>query len=433
MEINKIYNESNLETIARMPDEFLDCVVTSPPYYGLRDYQVDGQIGLESTPTEYIAKLVEVFTEIRRVLKKSGTLWLNLGDSYASNWPCSRRSTIGAGSLKNGKRESRPPRIGWNLKDKDLMMMPHRVAIALQDSGWYVRQDIVWSKPNPMPESVTDRCTKSHEYIFLLTKSQKYYFDQDAIREPLKDASIARLAQNVADQIGSDRVPGKTNGTMKAVKFGGNNRCPDTRLQSGKDWIPRHKNLEYDGQQPNSFHISRANGEPDQIYMTANKRSVWTVSTRPFKEAHFATFPEELIVPMILAGCPEYCCANCSKPYTREVNKELVPTSKASYNSKPDARDFGADKNDQGSNRMKDGHKPGWAYKSETLGWSKQCECETAETKPGIVYDPFSGAGTTALVSHKLGRQWSGSELSEEYCEIANERLAPYLAQNSLF
>jgi site-specific DNA-methyltransferase (adenine-specific) len=231
--------------------------VTSPPYFGLRDYGQDRQIGLEPTPDEFVAAMVEVFRDVHRVLADDGTLWLNLGDTYASAWVCNRRNVVGSGSMENGKRENRPNRLVNGLKEKDLIGIPWRVAFALQADGWYLRQDIIWHKPNPMPESVTDRCTKAHEYIFLFSKKPKYYFDSEAIKEPVAPSSIARLAQpTLAQQAGSARVPGKTNGNMKAV----------------------------------------GNGE------TRNRRSVWTVTTKPYKGAHFATFPPELIDPCVLAG-----------------------------------------------------------------------------------------------------------------------------------
>ena len=160
------------EVLARLPEASVQCVVTSPPYWSLRDYGVSGQLGLEPTPGEYVRVMVEVFQVVHRVLRDDGVLWVNLGDSYASNWPCNRRSTIGAGALENGKREARPPRMGGGLKDKDLVGIPWRVALALQEDGWVLRSDVVWSKPNPMPESVTDRPTRSHEYLFMFSKAR---------------------------------------------------------------------------------------------------------------------------------------------------------------------------------------------------------------------------------------------------------------------
>lgn len=249
------------ESMRKIDAGSMNTCVTSPPYFGLRDYGCDGQIGLEQTHEEYVANLVEVFREVRRVLRDDGTLWLNLGDSYG--------------------------------KGKQLLGMPWRVALALQADGWHLRQDIIWAKPNPMPESVTDRCTKSHEYLFLLSKSPRYYFDHEAIKEPVAASTISRLSQNVEAQAGSDRVPGKTNGTMKAVRSKANSfkREGSKREQA----IP--------GQSVGTHRPDRA--ESEYSLDTRNKRSVWIVATRPFKGAHFATFPPELIEPCILAGCPE--------------------------------------------------------------------------------------------------------------------------------
>jgi DNA modification methylase len=335
--MNKIINTDCLEGLRKLPGESVDCCVTSPPYYGLRDYGVNGQIGLEETPEAFVAKMVEVFTEVRRVLKKEGTLWLNLGDSY-NGYPA---NVTRGGKLSGTNQHARAfKESGYGLSDKtlkpkDLIGIPWMVAFALRSSGWYLRQDIIWHKPNPMPESVTDRCTKAHEYIFLFSKSQKYYYDYEAVKVPMVESSFSRLSQDVENQQGSDRVPGKTNGKMKAVG----------QFIGGK----KHKNLEIDGQKVHSFHETRnRNGQEWQNNDgKANKRSVWTVTTKPFSEAHFATFPEDLIVDCIKAGCP----AN------------------------------------------------------------------------GLVLDPFMGAGTTALVSAKLGRNYVGFELNPEYIKIAEKRL----------
>jgi len=248
------------EVLKSLPDQSVNCCVTSPPYFGLRDYGVDGQIGLEPTPESYIAELLTVFREVKRVLRDDGTLWLNIGDSYSSGG----RTTTTTQTLRGDCSEEavkqtnkRPPVID-GIKPKDLIGIPWMLAFALRKDGWYLRQDIIWHKPNPMPESVTDRCTKAHEYVFLLSKSEQYYFDQDEIMEKVAQSSIDRLSQNnLFRQAGSNRVPGKTNGNMKAV------------------------------------------GSRE----LRNKRSVWTINTRPYREAHFATFPPALIAPMIVAGC----------------------------------------------------------------------------------------------------------------------------------
>ena len=289
LEINKIYQGDCKEVMKTFPDESINCCVTSPPYWGLRDYGCDNQLGLEKTPEEYVKNMVEVFKEVKRVLRKDGTLWLNLGDSYNTT-PAGNKTWSGnVGAHKHYKLGSDPKRNKISsLKPKDLVGIPWRVAFALRADGWYLRQDIIWHKPNPMPESVTDRCTKSHEYIFLLSKSQQYYYDHEAIKEPITDSTAIRLLQNIDNQEGSTRVPGKTNGNMKAVgrkKF-------DSSMAGGGTFYVGHSGY------------TKANGD-SMINPTRNKRSVWTVTTKPFKKAHFATFPPKLIEPCILAGCPK--------------------------------------------------------------------------------------------------------------------------------
>ena len=289
------------EVLKTLPDESVHCVVTSPPYWGLRDYGVSGQLGLQATPSAYVEDLVTVFELVRRVLRDDGTLWLNLGDSYSTNPPGNARPDHSGPNLqgsRGGQRSSnatfvRAIRDFGDLKTKDLVGIPWAVAFALRASGWYLRQDIIWAKPNPMPESVRDRCTKAHEYLFLLAKSERYYFDQDAILEPVAAATVERLNQpTLEQQAGSDRVPGKTNGPMKAVSRSGNKE----RKPASARGVP----VDTDG----STNGAVAGSVPWEG-SERNKRSVWTVTTQPFKEAHFATFPPALIEPCILAGCPE--------------------------------------------------------------------------------------------------------------------------------
>lgn len=286
---NKIIEGDALAMLKTLDTASINCCVTSPPYYNLRDYGCDGQIGLESSPEEYIQKLVEIFREVRRVLKDDGTLWVNIADSYAgsgkgaSNYPDNaKKYKQGTNKGSVGSYISKTTAV--NCKPKDLIGIPWMLAFALRADGWYLRQDIIWQKPNPMPESVKDRCTKSHEYIFLLSKSPKYYFDGEAIAEPVADSSMARYSQDIEHQKGSDRVPGKTNGAMKAVKA----------RYGGKKYT----------ENPNLFYRTKS-GNAYDFRPKRNKRDVWTVSTKPFKGAHFATFPPELIEPCILAGCPE--------------------------------------------------------------------------------------------------------------------------------
>jgi site-specific DNA-methyltransferase (adenine-specific) len=254
-----------IESMRTMEAGSVNCCVTSPPYFGLRDYGHDGQIGLEDTPDAFVARLVEVFREVKRVLRDDGTLWLNLGDSYAGSGK--GRNADGTHSIGGKQDTNAGSNEGKGFKattpdhkPKDLIGIPWRVAFALQADGWYLRQDIIWHKPNPMPESVRDRCTKAHEYIFLLSKSPKYYYDNEAIKED---------AQNWGTR---DRSAGKyTSG--------------DVPISGGA-----HKGLQ---------------GKDDEENPTRNKRSVWTVTTQPYKGAHFATFPPDLIRPCIKAGCPD--------------------------------------------------------------------------------------------------------------------------------
>ena len=413
-----LYHGDVLATLRELPAESVDCVVTSPPYWGLRDYGIPDQLGLEPTPEQYVERMVEVFREVRRVLAAHGTVWLNLGDSYASNWPCNRRSVIGAGSLENGKREARPPRMSDGLKEKDLVGVPWRVAFALQADGWYLRSDIIWSKPNPMPESVTDRPTKAHEYVFLLSKQARYFFDQEAVRESHAPGSFEHHA----------------------------------RYHSGDGFGYHNKNGEHGMGKGHTGLGALPNG-PNPA--GRNIRSVWEIATQPYPEAHFATFPEELARRCIAAGCPEQVCRVCGKARERVLERMEV---KASY-----GETRGRYSNDEGilSASTKGIGKSRQYYRSlgmegppppETLGFT-DCGCLLSERgngrnfdgpaqasrssaprseskyRPGVVLDPFIGSGTVAYVARKLGRHAIGIDLSAEYLQLAARRLQ----QQSLF
>lgn len=279
----RLFNCDVLEGLRAMDSESAQCCVTSPPYWGLRDYGIEGQIGLEKTPEEYIEKMVQVFSEVNRVLKKDGTLWINIGDSYVGG---GRGGGTGDKSVKQNTNEGshflKPSPVPRGCKPKDLVGIPWMLAFALRADGWYLRQDIIWSKPNPMPESVTDRCTKSHEYIFLFSKSKNYFYDMNAILEPCSPNTNMRISQNLAKQIGSERANGgqKTNGNMKAVS---------RNMDPGKG---------------NKYNSSFDNAVCLPVEKR-NKRSVWNVTTKGYSEAHFATFPPKLIEPCILAGSRE--------------------------------------------------------------------------------------------------------------------------------
>lgn len=286
------------EQLAAMAPDSVDCVVTSPPYWGLRDYGVEGQIGLEPTLIEHLTVMVDVFEAVKRVLKPTGTCWINYGDCYATS-PNGRSAsdTKAAGTDDRTFRDKPFSTIGGLLKPKDLCMVPNRLAIALQEAGWWVRSEIIWAKPNPMPESIHDRPATSHEKVFLLTKSGRYAYDAASVRQASAVSSVQRWSQDVEAQQGSTRANGgaKTNGNMKAV--GG----PRTKVRGSDVAAPRHAGgINHTGieQTPRGLGRNLRNYEPAPL-------SVWNVATQPFSEAHFATFPPELAERCILAGCPK--------------------------------------------------------------------------------------------------------------------------------
>jgi len=352
------------EVLKTFDDESVQCVVTSPPYYGLRDYGFDGQLGLEETPEEYVNNMVDVFKEVKRVLRKDGTVWLNLGDSYTStaqgtfNTP----SPIQSGEASQARANYRP---FTGLKPKDLVGVPWRVAFALQADGWYLRSDIIWAKGSCMPESVTDRPTKSHEYIFLLTKSQKYYYDYEAIKEKGVYPAGTKGAKGSVERFSTDLV---------------NSRPPEYKI--------------YDG--------------------TRNKRSVWKMNPQPFKGAHFATFPEELPEICIKAGTSKAgCCADCGAPVERISEKVGTVNQKWGKQDKVDAS-----RNDSAEGS---GLRTGDVNVYQTKGWEPTCDCN-AEKVPCVVLDIFAGSGTTLRVASKLGRKGIGIELNPEYIKILKKR-----------
>lgn len=427
-----------LTVLRSLREESVHCVITSPPYYGLRDYgtaqweggalncdhkqgrpgagradgivdergqrnrdgvgsvggncrkcgarRIDQQLGLEPTFQEYIAKMVMVFREVRRVLRSDGTCWLNIGDSYNAAGRDGHGTRIGykqgtnraSANDSDSNRSSDP-----TLKPKDLCMIPHRLAIALQDDGWYVRMDIVWAKPNPMPESVQDRPTKSHEYVFLLAKSEKYFYDAEAI------------AEEAAGWNGSRFDTGKT-----FVH----------QLSRAQSQIGRvHGNL------PGRDDGGRACNGPGQE--TRNKRSVWTIATEPFPEAHFATFPQALVEPCIKSGTSEYgCCPTCGAPYVRETSTTYSnPGNRSTNGPRSEERkhiEYGS---------------AGFVQRLEkqvaTIGWRSTCACHADTKAPCIVLDPFAGSGTVGVVAEKFGRQFIGIELNPEYTKMAERRI----------
>lgn len=287
---DRIIHGDALTVLRRLPGESVDCIVTSPPYWQLRDYGVPEQLGREESIERYIAKLSVVFDELRRILKPHGTCWVVLGDSFASSWACNRRSLI-----KNGSPsvKDRCDRLS-GLKEKDLIGIPWRVAFALQDHGWYLRSDIVWHKPNPMPESVQDRPTRAHEFIFLFTRSSKYFYDAAAIRTPPSPAFLRELKTGYR---GTAQKNFHANGVQDASST--------KRRILERTWAKIDKQRGH-GRRHEGFNGRwDALSKQEQQALGANRRSVWTVATAGFKGAHFATFPLDLITPCILAGCPK--------------------------------------------------------------------------------------------------------------------------------
>lgn len=419
-----------LANLRAMSPASVHCIVTSPPYYGLRDYgtgtwiggdpscnhktrgpagaasstlaggkattnhqqegyrqtcakcgagRQDDQIGLEPTVDEYVGRLVEVFEKCRRVLRDDGTLWLNLGDSYVTTPPGNKGFHYGPGRTAQGLLEtghsSRGKGTVSGVKPKNLIGIPWRVAFALQAAGWWLRADIIWAKRAPMPESVTDRPTRSHEHVFLLSKSERYYYDQVAVREPSagQNGSAANFARETKDH----QIPGQS------------------AIQHRTDRTPTS----------------------DSGYR--NQRDVWTLGPEPYPEAHFATFPSEIPSRAILAGTSARgCCPACGAPWVRVASRRFVP--------QPDIRD--PDKLSKASRKGLDtsngwGDTPRGSTAVDTVCWRPACDCPPADPIPCTVLDPFMGSGTTLAVARGLGRNGVGIELNPDYIELARRRI----------
>lgn len=435
------------EKLAELPADSVHCVVTSPPYWGLRDYGVAGQLGMEPTLGEHIETMVEVFREVRRVLRPDGTVWLNYGDCYATA-PNGRSAadTKAAGNDDRTFRDKPFSTVQGTLKPKDLCMVPNRLAIALQDDGWWVRSEIVWGKPNGMPDSSGRfRPATAHEKVFLLSKTGKMFYDAAAVKIPAAAETGPRLARKKREIIRDGEDPAD----VGALVVSGGGYAPPgqpphqgARSDRKRGVGPRHAHLDTNHQtlteHPRGEGRLLRNYEPDLSAIIPPE--VWHIAIAGYSEAHFATFPPALVVPCILAGTSERgCCPECSAPWAREIKTTLVPTAKAAKTFVVDERDTRADRNDQGANRQKDGHKPGWINETETLGWSPSCKCrQLVDGPPGwvecaqeiphspipcTVLDPFGGAGTTGMVADRLGRDAILIELNPEYAEMARRRI----------
>ena len=376
------------EVLQACPTGHVHCVVTSPPYWGLRDYGVPGMIGLEDTFDEHLAVLVDVFREVWRVLRDDGTLWLNYGDFYYGSWGNYAPTGEGGQRAKHTERLPRPAyedttrrppqtRPSSIFKKKDLMLMPARVAMALQADGWFLRSEIVWVKKSAMPESVKDRPANAHEKVFLLTKHPKYFYDSVAV---------------LRDRTHPD------NPTFRPGAYV-NQRGVQTNAE-------RTEGQTYEGHKRDTD-------------KGANLRNVWTLSHEPFIEAHFATFPTKLVEPCIKAGTSEKgACVTCGAPWTRDA------TDTPGYKEQKQHRKNVVDP-EKGGELVNTAFSktPQIVREIVTRGWKPSCTCQGADVQPCVVLDPFGGSGTTALVADRLGRDALIIEINKEYAEMARTRI----------
>lgn len=411
-----------------LPDNSVDVIVTSPPYWGLRDYKHTDQIGQERTPEEFIQTMVHVFTEGNRVLKEGGSLWLNLADTYwggkgqsGGAWQGDHLNGDGQNFTQKGQTRPQDRRHPF-IKPKDLVGIPWEVALALRNAGWYLRQDIIWNKPNPLPESMNDRCSKSHEYLFFLTKGRNYFFDQVAIMQPVKDVSAVRLSQDLGAQNGSQRTPGKTNGTMKAVpgKVEGmaNKKSVWTVATKGFDGeFCTACRRYYEGRTRGLIRtetVIEKGKEVKRNYCQCGRHDAWV--------AHFATFPEELIIDCIKASTSqEGNCATCGAPWERVTESAFDVDTDGDTNSRYEK---GSTANRLAMKRQA-AREQGLEYSStrRTVGWKPTCACAREEKVRPVVVDPFMGGATTAMVALSLGCDFIGLELNQDYIDLATNRI----------
>ena len=439
--------------LADLPPDSVHCVVTSPPYWGLRDYGVVGQLGLEPTLGEHIATMVDVFRAVRRVLRPDGVCFVNYGDCYATT-PNGRSaadtkaaggddrtfrdkpfSTVGPvfsdsasggyrGGDKNFNQSSGRVVAGGFLKPKDLCMVPQRFAIAMQDDGWWVRSVFPWLKRNAMPESVSDRPATATEWMFMFTKSSRYFWDADAVRRQAAPAAPYKAPSGWDQSEGAHGSIHREGGARSDKQRGHSRRhagfnarwdAMDKAEQAANGRNFRNSDLFFDSLDGAHGLIVDGDGLPLAM----------DVAPKPFSEAHFATFPPDLVEPLIRGATSERgVCPHCGAPWVRVANKDLVDTPAVSHGSAVDCRDTGGlAAGDQGSRRARDGHVPGMITRVVTIGWEPSCSCEGNAPVPAVVLDPFGGAGTTALVADIMQRDAIITELNPEYAEIARKRI----------
>lgn len=460
METNKIIQGDAKEVLKQLPNESVDMAMTSPPYWGLRDYGEEagslwggdkdcvhswkrhkvepssgspsdksglredpkkkqkenwskgieseevevnfcskcgawkGQLGLEPKPDLYVKHLMSIFDELKKVLKPTGLFFLNIGDTYSDSGGAPEdtgKRSYDKGSFRNGT-------VKTNLPQKCMSMIPERVMMSMVDRGWILRNKIIWNKPNPMPESVKDRFSTGYEFIYMFSKQKRYYFDLDAVREPYSEATKKRheYAKRVDETYGEN-----TNQKREDVDF----RPQNKQVRKGRKSIQQQMDLN----------------------KGKNPGDVFEVTTQPFPDAHFAVYPPELCEKPIKAGCPQKVCVECGTPYEREVERKGGPSGDHLKHAE-ESEHQKAHEDNRGSNTAS-GSTLAERYRKEGYptrvhkGWQKKCDCPTEQTKPGIVLDPFAGAGTTCLKASELGRRYIGIEISEKYAEMARERV----------
>ena len=417
----------SLRRLEELPDDSIHCVVTSPPYWGLRDYESEGAIGLEPTWDDHLGRLMRVFEQVKRVLRPDGTLWLNYGDAYVG--PSKGGGGEGLQRTNNGTRINYALKMD-GLTTKSLMMMPSRVAIALQEQGWILRSEIIWHKPNPMPESVTDRPTNAHEKIFLFSKSLKYFYDATAVRTSRTDDSLSRDFR----QLGGRRV----------------------HVEEDKIRRKRYPNRRISGVRYREFYDSLS--DEDKALYGANLRNVWSIPVSGFPEAHFATFPASLIEPCIKAGTSEKgVCVDCGTPWRRITSRAVVfESGSGKAGNEPEGKHKGTTQATSGEYDVRMGPK----VSLKTVGWQPTCSCYDEEykkfpkpkkmrkklqrmawwqgwwkrarsrpgldswsVKPATVLDPFAGAGTVGVLAPKIGRDAMLIEINPKYVGIMERRI----------
>jgi len=362
-----LYQGDVLEILKRLPDESVDCIITSPPYWGLRDYGVEEQIGLEKTLEEYLEKLLQITIELKRILKKTGVMFWNHGDSY--------NGSQGHFNAKNPKAREGKLIPDWiNYPKKCMHLQNYRLILKMIDEqGWILRNIVIWYKPNHLPSSVKDRFTNAYEPVFMLVKSRKYWFDLNAVRVSHKTDAVNKLRDKSQEPY--------------------NNSFPGGHFSPGE--------------------------RPEGHSLGKNPGDLWVIPTQPFPEAHFATFPEKLVRPMIKAGCPQWICKKCGKIRERIIDKSYIPTRPGVNTGKGKS---GTDLDPNQSFHRRDITKYRMKIEYNVIGWT-DCGCN-ADWEAGIVLDPFMGSGTVAKVAEELGRKWIGIELNPKYCGIVEKRLS---------